>query len=1090
MSIENLSGRTFGQYQLRELMGSGGMGAVYRAYQPALRREVAFKVLSSVLASHPESIERFLREAQTAAALEHNHIVPIYDFGTYDNVTFVVMRLLTGGSLAERMERQALTHQPLPTLIEISGILNELASALDYAHSQGVIHRDIKASNVMFNNQGEAFLVDFGIVKLLDATNSLTNENIHLGTPSYMSPEQWRGDPVTPAVDQYALGVLTYALVTGKLPFEAPTPYAMMHKHLNEIPTPPQTWRAGLPVAVKYVLERAMAKRPQERFPTVTAFAQTFAQAIRGIEGQSTGFFTAPIEPTPVRSVPTTSGTPASTIGDSERFRRNGGRAPLMVGLGVLLVALVGIGIMFGALRVAPEGTPTTTATDIQENTQESFVLLPTSVPPTSTDTPLPSSTVTLPPTNTPTLTASITPSATSTNTSTATSTPKAEEIAGATYAAIQAATLAALPATITPDTTQTLHAALTAFYERDLTLTATQWTSTPTPSPSFTPTATPTMIPVLPSATAPINVSVATNNVSWNPIQQTLGDAEMVLVPPGCFEMGSTQLEVDAALEQCEANLGAGQCNREWFEKESPTQQVCFQNPFWIDRLEVTNGQYGSSSDAFGGNNAQYPRENVSWFEAKSFCERRGARLPTEAEWEYAARGPDGLSYPWGDTFIADNSVYEANSGEHPANVGSRERGVSWVGALDMSGNIREWTNTIFDTYPYDANDGREDTSDATSQRVIRGGSWLVIPVSLRAADRAGIDPDVRDGNIGFRCLRDFQSHELSVTVVPAPTSQPPTATVFVPLIDCLGSPPSRLYVGMQATVLDTEPNSIRVRPQSAEIRGQIFAGAIFNIIGGPQCDSASRLTWWQVEYNGVTGWTAEGKGDVYWIGPVETGAATMPLTPIASANDTSISLPSCNVIVEDDFTGADATGDWYQGETDSSHVLIADGAYEITLKLSPDQQGNETPISWGSLRGFTFRDVRVDAYITATAFDTGEDRTGIWMRYQDEDHFLAFMIRSNGSFRISRYVLQPGPSNDYTDLVEWTFTDAVHVGDDVGNLLRIDVNGDDFSFYINGEFVASATDNTWFEGRMAFWGSSREISTFSLEYVRLCEN
>jgi hypothetical protein len=194
--------------------------------------------------------------------------------------------------------------------------------------------------------------------------------------------------------------------------------------------------------------------------------------------------------------------------------------------------------------------------------------------------------------------------------------------------------------------------------------------------------------------------------------------------------------------------------------------------------------------------------------------------------------------------------------------------------------------------------------------------------------------------------------------------------------------------------------------------------------------------------------------------------------------------------VILEDDFTGANATGDWYQGETDNSRVLVGDGAYEISLKLPREEQGNEPPISWGSLRGYTFRDVRVDAYITASAFNTGEDRTGLWMRYQDENHFLAFMIRSNGSFRIARYELQSGPSNDYTDVVGWTFTDAVHVGDGVGNLLRIDVSGDTFSFYINGEFVASATDNTWFEGRVAFWGSSREISTFSLDYIRLCEN
>lgn len=182
MSIENLSGKAFGQYQLRQLLGAGGMGAVYLGYQANLKREVAVKVLSVTLAQQTDYVERFTREAQTAAALEHAHIVPVYDYGTQDGISYVIMRLLTGGSLAERLTLRAESDNPLPTLAEVADVMKKLASALDYAHSKGVIHRDIKANNVMFDDQGSPFLVDFGIAKLTHATSALTGTGVTMGT--------------------------------------------------------------------------------------------------------------------------------------------------------------------------------------------------------------------------------------------------------------------------------------------------------------------------------------------------------------------------------------------------------------------------------------------------------------------------------------------------------------------------------------------------------------------------------------------------------------------------------------------------------------------------------------------------------------------------------------------------------------------------------------------------------------------------------------------------------------------------------------------------------------------------------------------
>lgn len=313
VNIEALTGQQFGQYEIRDMLGMGGMSAVYKAHQASLMRDVALKVLPPSFSSQTGTLERFLREARTAAALEHAHIVPIYDYGNYGGLSFVVMRLLSGGSLADRLTLAEQTDGGLPSLYEIADILKRLANALDYAHSRGVVHRDIKANNIMFDDQGSPYLVDFGIAKLTHASNALTGTGVAMGTPLYMSPEQWRGESVTPAADQYALGVTTYAMVTGHLPFEAPTPYALMHKHLNEQPPAPQTWRADLPDAVKKVIEQAMAKRAQNRFPSAKDFAQAFEEAVQasGIENQPTDFFTKPVPAKPPRVVsPLVGGTP------------------------------------------------------------------------------------------------------------------------------------------------------------------------------------------------------------------------------------------------------------------------------------------------------------------------------------------------------------------------------------------------------------------------------------------------------------------------------------------------------------------------------------------------------------------------------------------------------------------------------------------------------------------------------------------------------------------------------------------------------------------------------------------------------------
>lgn len=297
MDVKKLTGQTLGKYTLRERLGVGGMAAVYHGYQRDLERSVAVKVLSDRLATQPGYTERFTLEAKTIARLEHSHIVPVYDYGTQGDLSYVVMRWLTGGTLSQRLDSRVLDGK-LPSLGEVATMLEALASALDYAHQRGVIHRDIKTGNVMFDDQGDTYLVDFGIVKLAKGNVQLTQEGMIIGTPTYMAPEQWRDDELTPAVDQYALAILIYATITGRMPFDADTSHALMYQHLNENPPDPHNLRPDVPEGVGDVLEWALAKDPAERYPTVTAFSEAFKEAIHGHEGKPTGFFTFKL-PTP-----------------------------------------------------------------------------------------------------------------------------------------------------------------------------------------------------------------------------------------------------------------------------------------------------------------------------------------------------------------------------------------------------------------------------------------------------------------------------------------------------------------------------------------------------------------------------------------------------------------------------------------------------------------------------------------------------------------------------------------------------------------------------------------------------------------------
>jgi serine/threonine-protein kinase len=260
-----------GQYRIEAEIGRGGMSVVYRALDSRLNRLVAIKVLPPELAYDEAIGSRFTREAQTSAQLSHAHIVPIYDVGERDGIAYFVMALVRGESLAALIERQ-----PLRPVDEVRRFAAEIADALSYAHLRGVIHRDIKADNVLLDNEsGRVVVTDFGIARAVEGGTRLTVTGSAVGTPTYMSPEQATGErEIDGRSDIYSLGVLAYQMLAGRVPFTAGNPMALLLKQVSERPRPIAELRPEAPAALCDIIERALAKKPEDRWPTAAAMRE------------------------------------------------------------------------------------------------------------------------------------------------------------------------------------------------------------------------------------------------------------------------------------------------------------------------------------------------------------------------------------------------------------------------------------------------------------------------------------------------------------------------------------------------------------------------------------------------------------------------------------------------------------------------------------------------------------------------------------------------------------------------------------------------------------------------------------------------
>ena len=333
-----MANQKIGRYEVKEELGRGGMATVYRAYDPSFEREVAIKLLPREFLHDPQFRDRFKREIKTIAALEHPAIVPVYDVGEEDGVPYFVMRYMTGGSLAQQINKGIFSLQDAARIIE------RLASALSYAHTKGVVHRDLKPDNILFDGNGEPFISDFGVAKFSGSSGDLTGSGI-IGTPAYMSPEQAQGEKIDNRSDIYGLGVIIFQMLSGQQPYKADTPMGVVVKHITDPIPEIHKITPNLPEEADTIIKTALAKDREQRYQTALELSTAMNSAAFGTSPGGKGA-------APRRAK--TGATPAA-----------GGRRGLIFGgVAIVVIALLG-GFIFRnqiMAAIAPP-PPTSTAT-------------------------------------------------------------------------------------------------------------------------------------------------------------------------------------------------------------------------------------------------------------------------------------------------------------------------------------------------------------------------------------------------------------------------------------------------------------------------------------------------------------------------------------------------------------------------------------------------------------------------------------------------------------------------------------------------------------------------------------------------------
>lgn len=396
---DDLIGKQIGGYEIQDVIGKGGMATVYKAHQVSMNRTVAVKVLPEQYINDDTYLQRFNQEVAIVAKLEHRNIVPVHDYGEYNGRPYIVMRYMAGGSVDDKLRDGPLEVEHIVNIIE------QIAPALDYAHGKNVLHRDLKPSNVLLDDDGGAYLTDFGIARVLgeQAASGITTQGV-VGTPSYMSPEQAQGLPLDGRSDIYALGVMLFELATGRRPFEGDTPYGIAVMQVTTPPPSPRTYNPALSFAIEEVIYKTLRKKREERFPNAVAVAESLKRAVNkpvmSMHDTQPGFQRPQPPPaSPIQDVappaynvppvapPITPNPSASGYGMPYPVRKRRSRPSNLwmsalvggvLGCGVLAVLIVIAIVIFSNMNRSGQVSPTAASTSVDGSGEDRNLVIPT----------------------------------------------------------------------------------------------------------------------------------------------------------------------------------------------------------------------------------------------------------------------------------------------------------------------------------------------------------------------------------------------------------------------------------------------------------------------------------------------------------------------------------------------------------------------------------------------------------------------------------------------------------------------------------------------------------------------------------------
>jgi formylglycine-generating enzyme required for sulfatase activity/tRNA A-37 threonylcarbamoyl transferase component Bud32 len=978
-----------GRYKIDEFIDQGGMSAVYKATDPNLQRTVAIKIIHAHLSNDPDFVRRFEQEAAAVAQLRHSNIIQVYDFNHDDKTYYMVMEYVPGQTLKDELKRLSDSNQRMP-LNNIIQIMAETCEAVAYAHEHNMIHRDLKPANVMLTPQGRAILMDFGVAKMLGGTDQTATGTI-IGTAKYMSPEQARGERPDERSDIYALGIMLYEMVAGHPPFDADTTVAILMKHVNEPVPDIRQLHQDVPDELVEIIERALAKKPQERYQSAGYMAAALKLIIR--LGQAS---------TPVADA-------QRTVSSKKRHSTEPSAAP------------------------KPSPVPTTSA------------------PPTVKLQPGPTS-----------------------------SSIKTPWIIGAAVVAfVLIAALIGL-----------LFVLLNPFSTDDGGLAGAD--------------------PNLPSSEG------------------------MVRIAAGIYTVGLDASDRDHAPKQ----------NAELSE-------------FWIDQREISNAQYAEflaatdnqpptawAGGAIPADEEGHPVKGVTWELASAYCQWAKKRLPAEAEWEVAARGPEGRLYPWGDK---QQAVELPRSGTYK--VGGKATNQSPFGVFDMAGNVWEWVGE-----PYYA-------PIPAGQRVLRGGANDFLK---DMAYRLAGDPNIPTmyASAGFRCAADkvnvVQTETLAENIyyqdnfvdpgsgwpiqsegvffygyhppdffhIEVGTANSHTSVSRQPGFDD-ATVEAEILVNHTTTesgdfrygvvlrrMSDDEFYAFTVSPRSQSwfILKSSPAGLAVLDQGAANTLQGIAPPGFVPEKTDMLRVDAQGSDFIFHINGqpvaqlsdsdyangeigfyVETFDETLAHVHFDSLTIRQVEMGpveiASNALFEDEFTNPNSG--WPTEDVEGSPYRVGYHPPDF-YHVEPRAANERTIVSLD--KTYTDFTVEADAFVDHTDTETGEYRYGLALRRASDNEFYAFTVSPrSGSWQILKSdangidILAEGRVNTLQGFAPAGFTP------DKSDKLRVDADGSDFTFHINGQVVAQISDADYASGEVGFYVENFDESlthvhfeTFSIRPVQ----